>query len=391
MQSSTVHRSCPVCSSSQTVFLRSLRYALFDDLPLSGVTSLVVCIECGMVFNQPDACANTLLSYYQFNDHALVSLTPGSGGLTEIELQRYQRLFKILSLEKKQKKLILDFGCGKGGWLKWLKSIGFSQLIGIEASGACRELIKHRGLIDIYAKLTDLPENIFLQFVSITHVLEHLYDPLNALKKLVDLSEEDACFFIEVPNAPAMLECDNPWSWLFFEHINHFDENSLCNLVQRAGLEVNQLGYWSFDPTHRERRECLYLVCRRATTDINEKKDSDTIFWPNQLNAILRQRPLPDSLIDSFDLKRPLALWGCSQYSMLVLGMHDEIRRRLSKLFDASPAKIGRRVAGIEIQHPSQIKYLSNDYLLLLPRSGYLDSMLKELADACIFLDTVVF
>ena len=392
MQASDFDRSCPICSARQTTLLRLLRYALFDDLPLSGLTSIVVCMECGMVFNQLDGGANALNAYYQSNHHALISSTPGSGGLTEVELQRYQRLFKRLRLEQEQAKLIMDFGCGKGGWLEWLKHIGFSQLIGIEKSAACRESIQNCVLINVYAEVADLPENTWPQIVLLSHVLEHLYDPLTELRKLVDKSEKNAYFFIEVPNLPGMLDCDNPWSWLFFEHINHFDESSLCNLVRRAGLEVTQLGYWSFDPETGQEQECLYLVCRRATTEYrSEQKASDSALWSGRLNAMLTQRPLPDSLMASLDLKRPLALWGCSQYTMLVLGMHEEIRLNLRCLFDASSAKIGRRIAGIEIEHPMNLRNLTNDHLLLLPHSIYLDAMRKKLSDSGLYFDTLVF
>lgn len=392
MATSIFDRSCPICSARQAILLRSLCYSLFDDLTLSGAAPLVVCTECGMVFNQLDGGAVTLLDYYRANDHSVFSLTPGSGGLTEIEQRRYQRLFKLLNLEKEHAKIILDFGCGKGGWLEWLNRIGFSHLIGIEASDACRELIKNRASINIYSKITDLPEDTTPQIVSLSHVLEHFYDPLKELKRLVDKTGKDACFFIEVPNSPAMLESSNPWLWLFFEHINHFDEKSLHNLVQRAGLEVIKSGFWPFDPAHGAEFECLYIVCHQATTN-NQKnqKISNPSLWSSRLDVTLTRRPLSDSLIESLDPDRPLALWGCSQYAMLVLGMHDELRKRLRILFDVSPAKIGRRIAGIEIHHPSQLQYLGDDYLLLLPRSGYLDSMLKELSDAGLYIDTLVF
>lgn len=392
MQASNFDRPCPICSARQTNLLRLLRYALFDDLPLPGLTSIEACMECGMVFNQLDGGANALRAYYQSNQHTLISSTPGSGGLSAIELRRYQRLFKRLRLEKKQTKLIMDFGCGKGGWLEWLKHFGFSRLIGIEASAACRESIQNPGFVDVYAEVADIPENIFPEVVLLSHVIEHLYDPLTELRKLVEKSEKDACFFIEVPNAPAMLDCESPWAWLFFEHINHFDVRSLCNLVNRAGLEVNQLGYWSFDPAHGKESECLYLVCRRGETDFKiESRDSDYFLWPERLNNFLKQNPLSNSFIESVDFERPLALWGCSQYSMLVLGMHEEILLNLRCLFDESPAKIGRQISGIKIQSPDNLQKLEDDYLLLLPQSIYLDAMRQTLSSLGVNLDVLVF
>lgn len=313
--------------------------------------------------------------------------------MSDVEKRRYRRLFELLRLEGKTEKTVLDIGCGKGGWLEWLYHVGFSRLAGVDSSSACRESIKkYLNFVEIKAKVTDLRKNFIPQIVSFSHVLEHFYNPLAELKLIVKNSASDAIFFIEVPNSPAMLDSSNPWSWLFFEHINHFDSISLANLVQRAGLEVVESGFWSFDPAHGAAHECLYLVCCRATTECQkDQKRSPPSLWSSRLAAVLTPRPLSDSIVEFIDPERPLALWGCSQYAMLVLGMHDELRGHLHRLFDASPAKIGRRIAGIEIQHPSQLQYLSDDYLLLLPRSGCLDSMLAELSDAGIYLDTIVF
>lgn len=392
MQASNFDRPCPICSARETTFLRLLRYAMFDDLPLSGRTSIEVCQECGMVFNQVDGGANALRAYYHSNQHTLISATPGSGGLSAVELRRYQRLFKLLGLENKQTQVIMDFGCGKGGWLEWLRHMGFSQLIGIEASASCRESIENSGLIDVYAEAVNIPKNIRLKFVLLSHVLEHLYDPLTELRRLVEKSEKNACFFIEVPNAPAMLDCDNPWAWLFFEHINHFDVRSICNLVYRAGLEVKQLGYWSFDPAHGKENECLYLVCRPGKTNIKIKlKTYDHSSWSKRLNNFLKGNPLSESFIESVDFNRPLALWGCSQYSMLVLGMHKEIFLKLRYLCDESPAKIGRRIFGIPIQSPDVLQKLDNNHLLLLPQSNYLAAMREKLTSLGVKLDVVVF
>ncbi|ADC62869.1 class I SAM-dependent methyltransferase [Allochromatium vinosum] len=387
----TLDRSCPVCSAEERFLLRSLDYALFDDLPFSGTTALVSCKKCGMVFSQLEGGSDALNTYYKSNNHYFFSQTPGSGGITEIDQRRYFRLFELLRLEQEKTKTILDFGCGKGGWLAWLNQIGFSSLIGIEASVACRQIIGNYDSVKIYSNTGALPEDEAPEIITFSHVLEHLHDPLLELKTLIFKSPKNAIFFIEVPNAPAMLKKANPWPDLFFEHINHFDEFSLKNLVWRAGLEIIQSGSWAFDPLNDKGDECLYLICRQGSYNQEKRLFSRLSSWPLQLAAALEHRPLSESFILSLDLRRPLALWGCSQYSMLVLGMHPEVRMRIHQLFDTSPAKIGRDIDGVKIQHSSQLRYLNKDYALLLPRSDYLDSMLKEISNTDIQLDTFIF
>jgi len=174
----TLDRSCPVCSAEERFLLRSLDYALFDDLPFSGTTALVSCKKCGMVFSQLEGGEDALNTYYQSNNHYFFSQTPGSGGITEIDQRRYFRLFEFLRLEQEKTKTILDFGCGKGGWLAWLNQIGFSSLIGIEASAACRQIAGNYDSVEIYSNTGALPEDEAPEIITLSHVLEHLHDPL---------------------------------------------------------------------------------------------------------------------------------------------------------------------------------------------------------------------
>jgi len=74
-----------------------------------------------------------------------------------------------------------------------------------------------------------------------------------------------------------------------------------------------------------------------------------------------------------------LALWGISQYAMLLMGSRPELAG-IGRLFDASPAKIGRTIRGVRIESPKALLSLDADTVLLLPRSYYTDTMLAHLA-----------
>lgn len=347
-----------------------------------------------MVFHCPEGGETALSSYYQNSDHYLSAQTPGSGGESAVELRRYQRLFELLKLDAgKDTGTICDLGCGKGGWLAWLRRAGFRHLMGIEASTACQQWIQAQGGIDFYDKPMDIPNDCAVHVVTLSHVLEHLYNPALELRSLISQADKETLFFIEVPNAPAILDSPNPWSWLFFEHINHFDECSLWALALSVGLEIVESGFWSFDPNHGAGHECCYLVCRPSDAHVAPFKQSalHSSQWSIQLDKTLADCPLSDAFLNVLDWQRPWALWGFSQYAMLVLGMHDDVRRRIGHLFDLSPAKIGRSVAGVKIQHPDNVASLSSDSLLWLPQSMYVESMQQDLIGRGIELETVIF
>ena len=76
---------------------------------------------------------------------------------------------------------------------------------------------------------------------------------------------------------------------------------------------------------------------------------------------------------------RPAAIWGVSQYAMLLLGSAPTLAGRVSRLFDGSPAKIGRSINGVVVEPSERLNSLSRDALLFIPRSKFLNQMLGQL------------
>jgi len=74
-----------------------------------------------------------------------------------------------------------------------------------------------------------------------------------------------------------------------------------------------------------------------------------------------------------------LALWGVSQYAMLLLGSYYQFRKKVRYLFDSSPAKIGRRINGIKIASSQKISSLPKEIPLLIPKSAFTNEMLNLL------------
>jgi len=376
MGTMAVERACPLCGGRKAKLVRPLRYTLFDDLGLSGLSPLMACEICGQVYNDLQGGSGALLNYYQSNDHYLMSTTPGSGGADEADTARYRRLHSLLGPGLAPVKPVLDVGCGKGGLLSYLAQHGFMHLAGIEASRACRKaLVKRAADFSVFETVGNLPDIFKPSMVVLSHVIEHFHDPVSELRALVDVAAPDALFFLEVPNTPAMLDSALPWLWLYFEHINHFDLSHLKLLVRQAGLEPVREGCWPFQLKPGAEDDCLYLVCRIA-----KSVDASSFSLVGELADFIDQRLPPHPLNEKkcaeiLDDGRPLALWGLSQYSMLVLGMHDEIRQRITALFDNSPAKTGRYLAGIEVRPVESMLDLGADHLLLLPQSGYTLSM----------------
>jgi hypothetical protein len=367
-----------------------MQWVLFDDLAISGQQPLCVCQQCGMRFHDVrDAAA--LDAYYAQHDYYSQTTTGGAGGHRQVDQGRYQRLWQRIApllAAIPHNAQYFDIGCGQGGWLRYVKTQkNDAHLWGLDASHACRLQLKTTGFIHPVATVHELPHNSSPHVITLSHVLEHLYCPQDLLKQLLGLATSNTLFYIEVPDTEALPHSQWPWSWCYFEHINHFCRYTLQALCQQVGLSVHQIGTWPFHPDDQTiDAQCLYVLCYPA------QSQTDHLPPPVQADAWQVSRQIQQALQATRAIIEPaiyeeimtcsgqMGCWGLSQYAMLLLGLYPELRQKIQWLFDSSPAKIGRAIDGHVIQPAQAIGRLRHLDKMIITRSSYTQQMLNELS-----------
>jgi len=135
---------------------------------------------------------------------------------------------------------VLDVGCGAGGNLKTLQDQGW-QPYGVEISEIAavhaRELTEgqiHTGTIES----APFPQASF-DLVLMSHSLEHLPSPVDALRRIHRFLKDDGLLVIQVPNVRS-LEFKLFGRWWFQldppRHFYQFDRASLTAILARAGF-----------------------------------------------------------------------------------------------------------------------------------------------------------
>ena len=135
------------------------------------------------------------------------------------------------------KKNILEIGAGQGQVMYWFEKEGFS-IMGIEPDENNVKLINQK--LNQGKCIVGTAENFQIkekfEIIWMSHVLEHLIDPIQFLKKIQKNLSTDGIFFIEVPN------CENESmlnsSITLLPHTLHFSKKSLINLVEKTGFKV---------------------------------------------------------------------------------------------------------------------------------------------------------
>jgi hypothetical protein len=166
------------------------------------------------------------------------------------------------------------------------------------------------------------------------------------------------------------------WHELYFEHLNHFCKDSFSCLAAQSCIELI-----TAEPTPFSKNladiQCLFLVGRFPYSADHPVKSPHIGTCPR-----FTLPPLPDGDLPQDD--KPIALWGISQYAMLLMGSLPQLKR-VDRLFDASPAKIGRKIRGVTVEDPKGISTLSKETRLVLPYSQYILQMRSELNESLSF------
>jgi SAM-dependent methyltransferase len=140
---------------------------------------------------------------------------------------------------------ILDVGTGYGHVLHALgERYPGSELQAIEFSDAA---VAHLRSIGVHVEVAPVEEalgNLDTGFdiIAMSHVLEHLLEPVSVLTLLRQRLNPDGVLYIEVPNIrPELLNRypDHPWAPRYDEpHVTFLSRDTLMDLLHRAGFDV---------------------------------------------------------------------------------------------------------------------------------------------------------
>ena len=160
------------------------------------------CNHCNLIFSDPQPIPESLSNHYGVlpehywkEEYFVVN---DNYFKTEIDW-----LKKIKTIEPGMKSL--DIGAGIGKQMISLKNIGFDAH-GIEPSSEFRErALNKMGVPQDKLQLASIEDAMFdeksFDFISFGVVLEHIYNPHEALKKAISWLKDDGIIHLEVPNS----------------------------------------------------------------------------------------------------------------------------------------------------------------------------------------------
>ena len=231
---------CLFCSDGTPVEL------VFNDPPLA----VVRCTGCGLVFVSPRVAAEQMADIYgesYWRSHAAKDY-----GYTDYRkdgpnwLRTYHRRVKVLRGRLAPGSRVLDVGCAAGFFLELMKGEGF-DVWGVELSAAIAEDARDRvGDDRIHVGTLEdapYPERQF-DLISFWDVVEHLPDPVDALRRARALMKPEGLLVLETQNVESRFARLMGRRWQHFkqaEHLWHFTPSTVVRLVEAAGFAPAKL------------------------------------------------------------------------------------------------------------------------------------------------------
>ena len=220
-----------------------------------GVFQVVRCVKCGLVRTNPRPDAASIGEFYpdDYPPYQLGNL-PADAPEAARPSAATSWFTRLLQRGKTRSRRLppiapgrmLEIGCASGDFLAEAAAQGW-QVEGLEFSATAAERAQRRGFHVLAGSLesADLPRNHYDLAVG-WMVLEHLHDPVAALRILHDAVRPDGWIALSVPNFRCIGQRIFGENWHALQvpaHMSHFTPRTARAVLAAGGWEVTWLGH----------------------------------------------------------------------------------------------------------------------------------------------------
>jgi hypothetical protein len=205
-------RNCPICEQPERTEHWTTPYKVPDGWPLPSYITWYSCNACRLIYGDGDFGQGLLDEYYRSYY--------GYGVDNPQNLLRLREVADDLAAQYLKTARIVDLGGGDGHVINRLREMGFTDAHNLHVGDA-------------------IPENVDCLFVS--HVLEHIYDLPDAMKRIASSIKDGGELIIDGPDAMGIWQ-NWPMPMLDFntKHVQHFTLYDYLNLARRYGFTLTR-------------------------------------------------------------------------------------------------------------------------------------------------------
>ena len=220
----------------------------------SDMFQIVACTACGHRYLNPRPVESELGRIYPSNYHAYNIRPAGSGTkkplVTRIRHKLYQRrLRQVIDRFKGKSEIeLLDVGCGDGWMLDLYKSVDPTRIrtYGVDFDPAVCKVAESFGHTVFCTRFEAYARSQRFDIVNLSHVIEHVSDPVAVCKKAFEVLRPDAILVLETPNFETW-DCriSETGAWGAYHIPRHWNlsPESIRRLGEIAGFQHGEIIY----------------------------------------------------------------------------------------------------------------------------------------------------
>jgi SAM-dependent methyltransferase len=210
--------TCAACGSSDAL----------ARVRRDGFIPVLLCRDCGVRSLDADTLVLTDDTVEQTYDEYIRSY---SGHIE----RAFARRLKLLEDVAPAAARVLDVGCSYGIHFDGLRSAGY-RVSALEISPLAVSHLRASGT-EVFTGFEAVPTSSF-DVVTMWHALEHMPDPLQALREVNRVLKPGGTLLLAVPNASGFFSkvAFDHWVWTLPWHRHYFTAAGLRVLARRAGL-----------------------------------------------------------------------------------------------------------------------------------------------------------
>ncbi len=240
-----IKHGCPICQKVDSEWVCTVRD--YD---------IVRCINCKLEYTDPIPNEASVINLYQDETPVIRSAI--------VQFRKYLKFRRRMSVITKLSTVqgrFLDIGCAHGDWGSAVQGNRKWDYLGLELNKGLLNYAKNRGLAVAYGTLADqnFPSEEFA-LVTMTHVLEHLYDPRATLNEVYRILQPSGLVVVEVPDSshPKASIKKKQGRWYGPPgHLWYFSKQNLHHFLNNVG----------FTPLHSMRKivkPYVQIIARKA-------------------------------------------------------------------------------------------------------------------------------
>ena len=208
-----------------------------DHFLTKEVFNVVEHIE-GVLKTEPDLDEKTLKKYYDSSQYSSHNNIGGCIGFLYSLSARIMLRFKFRVLAKhiNKESLIVDFGCGTGGFMSSLKKKKYN-VVGVDSNKKARDKCLEKKLTT-FKSIKDFKENI--DAITFWHSFEYVSNPNEILNQIINQSKNNLTVVIALPNYRSFDAKHYGAFWAAYDvprHRFHYSARGIKKLMKSYGFE----------------------------------------------------------------------------------------------------------------------------------------------------------